>query len=89
MASKTVAPAANTRTVTFEGLRGIASDNPEVAVVIKGFVNGKAKSLAIPKATRSLYIVDATAGTVTMPVGKRGRRATPGLSQADLDALLG
>jgi hypothetical protein len=89
MPSNKNAVPAGFRTVHLDGFRAIASDNPEVVAVIKGFLNGKPKSIALTWKMRDAgATVDVESGTVTLPIGKRGRRATPGLSQAELDDLL-
>jgi len=72
---------ANVRTLTVQGLRILASDNAEVAFVAKFFVNGKPKSRSVTVAeVRSGATANLAAGTLTLPNGKRGRRATPGMT---------
>ncbi len=80
---------ANVRTISVEALRAIPSDNPDVLFVAKYFVNGKEKSKAITVAMRDAGAsANLDTNTLTLPVGKRGRRPTPSLSQAELEALL-
>ena len=82
--------AKNTRTVKVTGLRVIPSENADVAFVAK-WVNadGKPKSRTISRAdVKRGATANLAAGTLTLPVGKRGRKAAPGMAQAQLDALL-
>ena len=79
----------NVRTFEVEGLRAIPSDNPDVLFVAKYFVSGKPKSKAITVAMRDAgATVNLTANTISLPVGKRGRRPTASLSQDEIAALL-
>ena len=71
-------------------LRVLASENDDIAFVAKWIDDkGKPKSKSV---TRTMVAQGATAnidkGTLTLPNGKRGRKAAPGMGQADLDALL-
>lgn len=72
------------------GLRVIPSENDEVAFVAKWTdANGKPKSKAVTfEAVRNGATADIAKGTLTLPEGKRGRKAAAGMSQDDLNALL-
>jgi hypothetical protein len=91
MGTRTATPkvSANVRTVKVEGLRILPSDNPNIAFVAKFVANGKPKSRAVTVAQkRAGATASIAAGTLTLPVAKRGRKAAEGMTQAQLDALL-
>jgi hypothetical protein len=71
-------------------LRVIASENADIAFVAKWTDDkGNPKSKSV---SREMVAKGATAniakGTLTLPSGKRGRKAAAGMAQADLDAMV-
>ncbi len=89
---------AQTDVATFvvEGMRVLASDNEDVAFVIKGtrfLRDGKpvsitSKAIDIETVRSDAFAIDIEAGTFSVPVGKRGRRSTPGLDADSVAARL-
>jgi len=87
---------ADVATFVVEGMRVLASDNEDVAFVIKGTsfvrdgkpVSIKSKAIDIETARSDAFALDIEAGTFTVPVGKRGRHSVPGLDADSIAAKL-